>query len=95
MSDFHQIDRRLYVLLHGRLRARRLDPCMVAVTHAGTKGALWLAIASVIFLLPVPHARQAAIDSILAMLAAQGVINLILKPGVRRRRPYERSIGSR
>lgn len=85
-------DCRLYVLLHSRVRAAWLDPFMVAVTRLGTKGVGWFALAVLLFLARVPHARRAAVLSLVALLLAEGIINLVLKPLFRRKRPYSRGL---
>jgi undecaprenyl-diphosphatase len=88
-------DCRLYVYLHSRARAERLDPLMVAVTTAGTKGAVWFAVAALLLVLHPPEARRAAVLSLAALLVAEGIINFILKPLFRRERPYQRGIHRR
>jgi undecaprenyl-diphosphatase len=64
---------------------------MVSVTTLGTKGALWWLIAAGIFLTSGGHLRWMALLSCGALLLAEGVINLILKPMVQRERPYVRN----
>lgn len=94
MTSLFELDRRLYVVIHRRLRLRRLDAAMVWLSAAGTKGAIWVIAAVILAALPGDHHRLAAIASVVALLVAEGVINLLLKPGVRRRRPYL-SLGGR
>jgi len=91
VESIFNLDRRLYLLLHGRLRAPLVDPIMVGATRAGTKGILWLALAAGLFIDGRPHPRFAAIVSIAALLAAEGLINLLLKPLIRRERPFAQS----
>jgi undecaprenyl-diphosphatase len=61
---------------------------MVWITRSGTKGTVWIAIAIVLFALGNGHARAAALASICSLLVAEGVINVVLKPAIRRERPY-------
>lgn len=59
---------------------------MVGLTTIGTKAAVWVGLSIAIALLG--GSLRASILSILAMLMAQGLINLVLKPSIHRRRPY-------
>lgn len=83
-------DRRLYLFLHRRVRASWLDPVMVTATAAGTKGAVWLALAAIVFLTTFHRAHEAALWSVAALTLAEAVVNLVLKPLVRRERPFRR-----
>lgn len=89
MSSLYNADRRLYLLLHSRFRFAWLDPIMVWLTKAGTKGVLWFGLAAGMLVDGSERGRWVAILSIAALLLAEGVINFILKPAIRRRRPYE------
>lgn len=88
VESIFNLDRRLYLLLHSRLRAPLVDPLMVGATRAGTKGILWLALAAGLFVDGRPHPRTAAVISVAALLAAESLINLVLKPLIRRERPF-------
>ena len=90
VPDLLGSDLLLYRVIHSRLRARRLDQIMVRLTSSGTKGAIWLLIASILVIIPVPHGRQSAVLLVAALLIAQGASNLVLKPLFRRQRPYEK-----
>lgn len=90
MSALLEADRRLYLLLHSRWRAAWLDPIMVWLTKAGTKGVLWLGLAAGLLIEASAHGREVAVLSVAALLAAEGAINLVLKPAIRRERPYHR-----
>lgn len=81
-------DRRAYLLGQGRWRARRMNRPMVWITTSGTKGTVWIALAGVVFLAGGRHGRATALLSIAALLAAEGAINLVLKPIIARERPY-------
>ena len=83
-------DRLLYRLLHGKLRARPIDPVMVAATDIGTKSAAWLAVAVILAIFGDRKGRRTGIMTVAATLTAQGLVNMILKPAVRRRRPFLR-----
>ena len=88
MRDLLDKDRQLFVLLHTRLRRSWIDPIMIWFTRAGTKGAVWLAVAAFLFLTSGTRGRWIALLSVASLLAAEGLINLILKPLARRNRPY-------
>jgi len=83
-------DRSLFFLVHGRMRSDWIDPVMVWLTKAGTKGVLWLGIAAGLLIESTAHGRWIAILSSIALLTAEGIINLVLKPVIARERPYER-----
>ncbi len=85
------IDGWLYRLIHRRLRSEALDPIMVSATRAGTKSSAWIAICGAMALLGGRRARRAAALTMAATLTAQGIVNLLLKPAIRRQRPYRRS----
>ena len=91
MRRFSRADRRLYMVLHARARYGRLDPLMVAITNSGTKGTVWIAIALILFVFGDAHLRYYSVLSILSLLLAEGAINLLLKPAIRRERPYVRN----
>lgn len=61
---------------------------MIWLTKAGTKGVVWLGLAAGLFIDGSLHARFAAFTVVVAMLVAQGIINIALKPLVRRERPF-------
>lgn len=88
MNAVYDVDRRLYLLLHSRLRAPWLDPIMIWSTKAGTKGMVWLGIAAGLLIDSSSHGRWFALLSVAALLLAEGMINLILKPLIHRQRPY-------
>jgi undecaprenyl-diphosphatase len=90
MMSLLEADRRLYLLLHSRLRATWLDPLMIWCTKAGTKGILWLGIAGGLLMAATAHGRWIAIATVTALLLAEGLINIVLKPLIRRERPYTR-----
>lgn len=90
-SQLQSLDRTMYLLIHTRLRLRWLDPVMVAVTHAGTKGAVWLGICVVVFISGASHSQQAALLAVGVLLVAQGVSNLVFKPAIHRQRPFART----
>jgi undecaprenyl-diphosphatase len=90
MSSIFDLDRHLYILIHSRLRARWLDPVMIWFTKAGTKGVLWLGLAAGMVIDSSLHARGTAFLAVAALLLAEGLINLVLKPAIRRERPYAR-----
>jgi undecaprenyl-diphosphatase len=89
MNPLSEADREVYRILHTRLRASWMDPAMVLFTRAGTKGAVWFALALGLFIGGGAHARTVAILSSAALLLAEGVINWVLKPIIRRDRPYK------
>ncbi len=89
MSSLYNVDRTLYLLLHSRFRFAWLDPIMVWFTKAGTKGVLWFGLAAGMLVDGSERGRWVAVLSVAALLAAEGVINFVLKPAFRRRRPYE------
>ncbi len=93
MNRLVEADRRLYLLIHCSLRRHTLDTAMVWLSGAGTKGAIWFIIAIVLALVPVPHGWQSALLSIAALVLTEGTINIVLKPLVRRRRPYQSLVG--
>ena len=61
---------------------------MVRVTQSGTKGAVWVVVIVLLFLFGDGHARSTAVESLAALLLAEGVISLVLKPTIARERPY-------
>lgn len=89
MNPLSEADREVYRIVHSRLRAGWLDPGMVLFTRAGTKGAIWFALAVGFLITGSVHARWAAILSSAALLLAEGLINWLLKPMFRRERPYK------
>lgn len=89
MNPLSEADREVYRILHSRLRAGWLDPVMVLFTRAGTKGAVWFALAVGFLIAGSVHARWAAVLSSAALLLAEGLINWLLKPIFRRDRPYK------
>lgn len=89
MNPLSEADREVYRILHSRWRATRLDPVMVLFTRAGTKGAIWFGLAAGLLIAGTAHARLAALLSAGALLLAEGVINWVLKPIIRRDRPYK------
>lgn len=90
MQALTDADRRLYLLLHSRYRATWLDPLMVFLTKAGTKGVLWVGLAVGMLVDGSTQGRGVAVLSIVALLLAEGSINLVLKPLFRRERPFAR-----
>jgi undecaprenyl-diphosphatase len=62
---------------------------MVLFTRAGTKGAVWFALAIGLLIGGSAHARSAALLASAALLLAEGLINWLLKPIIRRDRPYK------
>lgn len=88
MNPVYEADRRAYLLIHSRMRAPWVDPAMIWATKAGTKGVVWLGLAAGLFIGSHSHGRWAAILAVAALLAAEGVINVVLKPLVRRDRPF-------
>jgi undecaprenyl-diphosphatase len=89
MQALYNADRRLYLLIHSRFRAALLDMPMIWLTKAGTKGVLWFGLAAGMLVDGSTRGRWVAILSIGALLLAEGLINFVLKPAVRRQRPYE------
>lgn len=87
MHRLFEIDRRLYAVIHSRWRTPWLDSPMVWATRAGTKGTVWLGIIAGL-LLASTHARWAGALTLVALLLAEGTINVALKPLVRRERPF-------
>ncbi len=49
---------------------------------------IWVAIAVILLILRAPPGPKGPILSIAALLVAEGLTNLLLKPSVRRERPY-------
>lgn len=90
MSALLDADRRLYLLLHSRLRADWVDPIMIWFTKAGTKGVIWLGLAAGLLVEASLRGRAAALLSVGALLVAEGLINIILKPAIGRERPFTR-----
>lgn len=89
LGPFRSSDRALYRLMHGRLRARPLDPVMIIATDIGVKSAAWLAAASVLALFGDGRARRASVVTAASTLTAQAVVNVLMKPLFRRRRPFQ------
>jgi undecaprenyl-diphosphatase len=90
MRRLSTADRRLYRLIHLHWRLPWLDPLMILVTRSGTKGTIWLVLCAALIVASEGRAARAALTAAAAMLLTQGVINLALKPGARRARPYTR-----
>ncbi|MGH2442445.1 MAG: phosphatase PAP2 family protein [Chloroflexota bacterium] len=88
MSSLLHLYRRVFALIHLRLRVAQLDPVMIAFTRAGTKGAIWILIALLVSLFGVGGGFQTGVMTVAALLMAEGVTNLLLKPSVRRQRPF-------
>lgn len=88
MQALYNADRSLYLLLHSRFRWTWLDPPMIWFTKAGTKGVLWLGLAAGMLVDGSARGRWVALLSVAALLLAEGLINLVLKPAIRRQRPY-------
>lgn len=84
------LDRYLYLLSHHKLRAPWANGPMVWITRSGTKGAIWIAVIALLFLFGDAHARAAALASLCALLVAEGIVNVVLKPVIARERPYAR-----
>src|SRR5947209_8254579 len=61
---------------------------MVWATRAGTKGIVWLGVVAGLLLGGSVHARWVAILCLAALLLSEGVINIVLKPAIRRERPF-------
>jgi undecaprenyl-diphosphatase len=87
-SRLSYLDRYLYHMFRHHRRTRWANGPMVLVTQSGTKGTIWLIVACFLFLVGNGHARTAAVESVCALLAAEGAINLVLKPAIARERPY-------
>lgn len=85
-----KVDRRLFLLVHRRFRVRWLDPVMIIVTQSGTKGVVWLGLASAVFLAGGSEGRRVALASVAALLITEGIINWVLKPSFARKRPFTR-----
>lgn len=88
LRPLRSTDRALYRLLHRRVRARPVDPIMIAATDVGTKSAAWMAAAVVLACFGDRKARRTAVVSIAATLTAQIFVNILLKPIFRRKRPF-------
>jgi len=91
VGPLRRADRGLYRLIHGHLRARSVDPVMIAATQVGTKSAIWLAISGILVLLGGNRARRTALATVASTLTAQAVVHGGLQPLFRRRRPFRRS----
>jgi undecaprenyl-diphosphatase len=91
MRRVSRADRRLYALLHRRVRHSWFDGAMIAVTTSGTKGTVWIAACAAMFAVGDGRVRLYAVLSVASLLLAEGTINLVLKPTFRRQRPYERT----
>lgn len=75
-------------MLHSRWRAAWLDPIMVWLTKGGTKGLVWVGLCAGLLVAGSVHARWAAVLCLASLLLAEGIINLVLKPAIRRERPF-------
>ncbi len=85
-----RIDGRVYDLGHRQLRYRRLDPVMIAATRVGTKSGIWMVICAGLMIFGGRRERRAAVLTAGNALLAQGTVNLVLKPLIRRKRPFRR-----
>lgn len=94
MRSVVDMDRHLFLLVHSRWRAGWIDPIMIWFTRAGTKGTLWLGLAAGLLLDSHGYARRAAQLSVAALLLAEGLINLVLKPVIARERSFHRNHGA-
>ncbi|HZT95254.1 MAG TPA: diacylglycerol kinase family protein [Chloroflexota bacterium] len=81
------LDRSLYDLVTNRMRDRRLDRVMVFASGIGTKSAVWMAISAGLLWAGGRH-RRSALRTVAGVLLAQGTSNLVLKPLIKRRRPF-------
>jgi len=90
VENLVKLDRRLYLLCQRKLRWPWISPMMVWLTSSGTKGSLWIILAGGLILAGTPRGRVVACLSVAALLCAEGLINLLLKPLVARERPYSR-----
>lgn len=87
---FSRVDGWLYRTMSSRLRARPLDPVMILATEIGTKSGVWLVISALAAAFCGRRGRRVGVVTLCSTLSAQAIVNVGLKPLVRRERPYRR-----
>jgi undecaprenyl-diphosphatase len=65
----------------------RLDRILRSVSRAADHSKLWLASAALLASAGGPRGRRAAVDGLVSVAVTSAIVNLILKPLARRRRP--------
>lgn len=91
MNEFlqvlQQMDAAVLLFIQNNIRNEILTPVMIAFTHLGDSGILWI-ILSVLLLIP-RKTRRAGVLSLAAMVITFLICNMWLKNYVARTRPYE------
>ena len=86
-SVFLSADGRLLLLIQEYVRQDRLTPFMTWITGLGDRGLIWIII-GVLLLIP-KKTRRTGLLSLLSLLCAHLLCNMVLKDYVMRVRPYE------
>jgi undecaprenyl-diphosphatase len=86
VEEFGNLDRNLYRAV-AATPTPTLDEGMRRLSLAGDAGKLWFALAGATALLGGRRGRTAAFDGVVALLVSSAIVNGLMKPAWRRRRP--------
>jgi membrane-associated phospholipid phosphatase len=86
-------DERLFSAL-ARSRSPVLDRTLPALSQAANLSRLWIACAALLALVGGPPGKRAARSGLISLGITSAIVNLVLKPLFRRRRPSLRSVPS-
>ena len=83
---FLAVDGGILLWIQEAVRSAALDPLVIAYTHLGDVGMLWIVLS--VILLCLPKTRKAGLVSLLALLLGLLCTNVVLKHLVGRTRPW-------
>lgn len=86
VSALARLDGEILLFIQERIRNAFLDSVMVAASHAGDRGLIWIALG--ILLLAWPKTRRGAVNMLICLGVAAALNNLVLKNLLARERPY-------
>jgi len=84
-------DRRLFIKV-ARMRSRTLDRALPELSRAANLSRIWIAIAASLRMSAGRSGRRAALRGLTSIVVTSAVVNLALKPVVRRARPSLRLV---
>ncbi|MDO4740951.1 MAG: phosphatase PAP2 family protein [Eubacteriales bacterium] len=87
MQAFSNFEGGFLLFVQEHLRVPALDGVMTSITHLGDTGAIWIALA--LILLVIPRTRKAGIVCAAALVLNLLLTNIALKNIIQRIRPYD------
>jgi undecaprenyl-diphosphatase len=91
LHDAERVDTAIYAAI-AATPTPVLDRVMSRLSHAADRSAVWMASAGALALLGGAPGRRAAVAGLSSIAVASGVVNAVLKPLARRRRPDRQAV---